>query len=73
MIACACCGFRTLSDKSESGLCPVCYWDNDMDEPERGGPNNLVSLAEAKLNFVEIGASDLLWIGEVRPPLPEER
>lgn len=73
MIPCACCGFHTLKGTAESEICPVCYWDNDRDNPERGGPNNLVSLTEARLNFVEIGGSDLLWIGEVRPPLPVEK
>lgn len=72
MIPCACCGFHRLSGVSESEICPICYWDNDRKNTERGGPNNLVSLKEAKFNFLELGASDLLWIGEVRGPLPEE-
>jgi len=46
------------------------YWQDSGDAQQDG--HNLLSLAEAQANFVELGASDLLWIGEVRPPLPDE-
>lgn len=77
MIPCPCCRFRTLHETGGFEICPVCYWEDDgQDDIDadkvRGGPNNLLSLSEARENFATIGASDLLFIGEVRPPLPEE-
>ncbi|WP_263373095.1 CPCC family cysteine-rich protein [Granulicella aggregans] len=78
MVPCPCCGFRTLHQKGGDDICPVCYWQDDgQDDSDadivRGGPNNLLSLSEARRNFAEIGASDLLFIGNVRAPLPSER
>jgi hypothetical protein len=78
MILCPCCGFRTLQQNGGAQICPVCYWDDDGQcdiDPAtyRGGPNNVLTLYEARVTFVELGASDLLYIGEVRPPLPSER
>jgi hypothetical protein len=59
-------------------MCPVCYWEDDgQDDADadivRGGPNGSLSLSEARRNFAEVGASDLLHVGSVRPPLPNER
>jgi hypothetical protein len=59
-------------------MCPVCYWEDDgQDDADanivRGGPNGNLSLSEARNNFAEFGASDLLFVGSVRPPLPSER
>jgi hypothetical protein len=64
MVPCPCCGFRTLSEHAGFELCPVCYWEddgqNDGDaDTVRGGPNNLLSLSEARENYATIGASDL--------------
>jgi hypothetical protein len=72
---CPCCRFYTLSDRGALERCPVCYWEddgqNDFDANIVRG--NLVSLSEARNNFADFGASDLLYIGEVRSPLPSER
>jgi hypothetical protein len=77
MAPCPCCHFRTLSDKRGLQICPVCYWQDDGQDVSsptaRGGPHNLVTLSEARECFATVEASDLLWIGEVRPPLPNER
>jgi hypothetical protein len=59
-------------------MCPVCYWEDDgQDDLDadivRGGPNKNLSLTEARNNFAEFGASDLLYIGKVRTPFPSER
>jgi hypothetical protein len=77
MTDCLCCGFHTLHQSGELQICPVCYWQDDGQRnvdalTYRGGPNNLVTLSQARLEFEAIGASDLLYIGEVRPPLPKE-
>jgi hypothetical protein len=78
MILCPCCRFRTLHENVRLQICPVCYWEDDGQRgidgrTYTGGPNNILPLHEARITFVELGASDLLWIGEVRPPLESER
>ena len=65
---CPCCSFRALKDVGAFELCPVCYWEddgqNDADSDLiRGGPNGTLSLSEARINFAEFGASDLLYTG----------
>jgi hypothetical protein len=72
---CPCCSFYTLSERGALETCPVCYWEDDGqdDSDANSVRGNLVSLSEARDNFAELGASDLLWIGEVRPPLLGER
>jgi Cysteine-rich CPCC len=70
-IPCPCCRFRTLTERGAFEICPVCYWQDDG--PDRAEPHNLISLLEGQETFAAIGASDLLYIGEVRPPLPSER
>ena len=73
LLPCPCCHYRTLSERGTLEICPVCFWKDDgRDQTDAHGPN-LVSLFEAQSNFTEFGASDLIWIGEVRPPLPSER
>jgi hypothetical protein len=78
MTSCPCCGFRTLRENGELEICPFCYWEDDgkrgIDaKTYSGGPNNILTLHEARITFAELGASDLLWIGEVRPSLESER
>ncbi|MEP6929048.1 MAG: CPCC family cysteine-rich protein [Flavobacterium sp.] len=49
---CPCCEHYSI-DYGEDGLwdiCPVCFWENGGD-----GPNHM-SLEEAKLNFIKLGA-----------------
>ncbi|HEY4378904.1 MAG TPA: CPCC family cysteine-rich protein [Acidobacteriaceae bacterium] len=77
MTRCPCCGFRTLHNTGELEICPVCYWQDDGQPIAdvntcTGGPNNLVTLAMAQSEFGVLGASDLLYIGLVREPLPSE-
>jgi len=77
MIPCRCCGFRTLEGNLGFEICPVCCWQDDGQDVRpadlvRGGPSNQLSLSEARRTFAEIGASDLIWVGMVRPPSPTE-
>ena len=73
---CPCCGFRTLRARGDSELCPVCWWEDDgQDDADadvvRGGPN-WVSLAQARANYRQIGASDPKFVGQVRKPNASE-
>jgi hypothetical protein len=74
---CPCCGYRTLHDRGGDDICPVCFWEDDGQDDHdalevRGGPNRELSLAEARRNYAEFGACDLLFIAEVRKPAPDE-
>lgn len=69
---CPCCGYATLENPSQYGICEICYWEDDgQDDPNskscRDSPNH-VSLAEGRLNFLRIGASDPNDINFVRQP-----
>jgi hypothetical protein len=70
-VPCPCCHFRTLTKRGTLEICPVCYWQ-DEDGHDNQDSHNLVSLTNAQAEFGEIRASDLIWIGAVRPPLPSE-
>jgi hypothetical protein len=58
---CPCCHFVTLSERGGYEICQVCFWeddgqdDHDADEV-RGGPNQSLSLTEARKNYLRIGA-----------------
>lgn len=72
---CPCCGFRTLPGPSPSDeLCKVCFWQDDFvdnHDTEVLGPNS-VTLSVARANFLVFGACEERWVGNVRPPRPEE-
>jgi hypothetical protein len=75
--ACPCCQFITLVELGGYEICPVCFWEddgqNDADADEiRGGPNGDLSLAQARKNFVHIGACEESMVKNVRPPYPDE-
>ena len=72
-IACPCCGLLTLCERGASEICPVCFWEDDgqsdLDAEEVfGGPNGPLSLAIARRNYVQFGASDQRFVGQVRDP-----
>jgi hypothetical protein len=75
---CPCCGCLTLDERGGYDICQICYWeddgqdDHDADEV-RGGPNGVLSLTQARQNFVRYGASEERFKSSVRPPLEEEK
>jgi len=77
LIRCMCCGYKTLGAPASMGLCPVCWWDDDgQDDSDayvvRNTANGSLSLAQARQNYQQIGASDARFLQHVRVPLPEE-
>lgn len=77
-VACPCCGFTTLSAMGGYELCPVCFWTDDgQDDPRAGevwgGPNGDLSLAAARKNYAQFGASALAHRQSVRQPKRDER
>ena len=60
---CPACDYFTLPTRGQYEICPICFWEDDgidLDRPDAiSGPNHL-SLREARANFQEIGACDVL-------------
>ena len=56
---CPCCGYYTLDNEGMYDICPVCFWeDNDeVENPNEYDDCNKISLAEARKNYLEFGAS----------------
>jgi Cysteine-rich CPCC len=70
---CHCCGFLTQSDPATGSyeICPVCFWADDLvqnEDPEYVGGSNKVSLNAARENYVQFGACEPDFVGDVRPP-----
>lgn len=61
--ACPCCGYNTLTERGSEEICLVCWWQDDGADTEianevvEGSPNEEVSLAEARRNFLEHGTA----------------
>jgi hypothetical protein len=74
---CPCCGYKTLRGRGHFEICDVCFWEDDgQDDSDadqvRGGPNRLLSLTQARLNFTRCGACDPEFSSKVRSPLEGE-
>lgn len=77
-LRCPCCRNKTLMQRGEFDICPVCFWEDDGQDDDdaldvRGGPNGDLSLAEGQLNYRRFGASREQDLLHVRPPLAHER
>lgn len=76
-LRCPCCFCKTLSERGAFEICDVCFWEDDgQDDYDadivRGGPNNVLSLTQARGNYQKFGACDDYCRQLVRPPKPEE-
>ena len=74
---CPCCRKLTLTELANYEICPVCFWEDDgQDDPRAdevwGGPNEIMSLTEARANYIAFGASSQRRVAFVRPARPEE-
>jgi hypothetical protein len=75
---CPCCRYLTMPYPHSFEICPVCGWQddgqNDQDADEvKGGPNGLLSLSEARRNYLALGVVDMQSASNVRPPREDER
>ncbi|OWQ44485.1 hypothetical protein CDL60_25615 [Roseateles noduli] len=59
MVACPCCGYRSLGQRGHYEICRVCFWEDEGNSPldQRSGSNHM-TLREARENFQRIGACD---------------
>ncbi|MFJ3213333.1 CPCC family cysteine-rich protein [Streptomyces flaveolus] len=86
LIACPCCFQRTLQERANFEICPECGWEDDgQDDGDahivRGGPNGWLSLAQARLDYLEEVAEgrdesmtrdgEGLWLSEARRQVPD--
>ncbi len=56
---CPCCSYRTLEERGQYNICPVCFWEDDgSDSLERYSPANSMTLQDAKSNFLKWGVMD---------------
>ena len=74
---CPCCRYKTLHGRAGYEICKVCFWEDDGQDDHdaddvRGGTNGVLSLNEARLNFLEFRACDRKFVSNVRQPLPDE-
>ena len=56
----------------------MCYWEDDGQDDHdandvRGGPNGVLSLEQARLNFENHGACDERFSSRVRKPKEDEK
>ena len=57
-------------------VCPICLWEDELGQlrfPNMPGLSNCVSLAEAQLNYLQIGVAERKNAGKGRQAFPEER
>lgn len=75
---CPCCGFLTFHipiEAAVAGICPVCFWENDVFDPGEDDPsdeNGGMTLREGRENFRNYGAVRPDLVCHARPPLPGE-
>lgn len=59
LYSCPCCEFKTLPTKGEYFICPVCFWEDDGNvDPNYYSSPNKMTLAQARDNFIKLGAMD---------------
>lgn len=52
------CGYRTLFERGGFEICPVCFWEDDVDaQVDRGGPNR-GTLWQARTNYLKLAVSE---------------
>ena len=75
---CPCCGYKTLEAPGTLQLCPVCWWEDDGQEDNDASEvrltvNGQLSLNEARVHFVQVGAAHPRFLPYVRKPLVAEQ
>lgn len=73
MLACPCCGYRTLPDGPGAyEVCPVCLWEDEGGPAwSVGGPNG-ISLVEAQQRYLSGGVAHPSERKRARAPRPDE-
>ena len=70
---CACCDYFTLYNPPGSyDICPVCFWEDDPivdfdKQDKKSSSNHGLTLKEARVNFIKIGACNQEMLEHVTP------
>ncbi len=62
MQQCPCCDYFSLAERGKCLVCPVCFWEDDCENPESpqwevsSELNDNCTLKEARENFIKFGA-----------------
>lgn len=76
---CPCCGCRTFPVPKEEAIayiCPVCFWENDVFDPDEDAPsdeNRGMTLRQGRENYRKWGAVREDLVPHARPPRPGEQ
>jgi hypothetical protein len=68
---CFICGFRTLDERCDWEICPVCFWEDDVlatTEDRASSANRGMMVSTAQANFIRYGAVLPELVSKVRPP-----
>lgn len=69
---CPCCGYLVFDEPPGSyAICPICFWEDDHVQlrfPTLEGGANELSLIQSQKNYVEFGACEKRFQGDVRKP-----
>jgi hypothetical protein len=71
LLTCACCGYKTIGERGNWEICPVCFWEDDpvqFRDPDFGGGANKPSLRQAQKNYCTCGACERELSKHVRVP-----
>lgn len=70
MEKCPCCGYYILDERGVYDICPVCFWEDNLEteDPDKYNEVNKLSLNEARANYLAFGACDKRLIKYVRKP-----
>lgn len=65
---CPCCSYRTIEQRGNYDICPVCFWEDDGgDDPLRYSSPNHITLEEGRANFALYGACKVEHVKHVDP------
>ncbi|MEM8864440.1 MAG: CPCC family cysteine-rich protein [Planctomycetota bacterium] len=74
--SCYVCGYYTLESRCDWDVCPICFWEDDIladDGLYEHSPANHMTIAEAKKNYIALGAVSQEYVSKVRKPVARER
>ncbi len=75
MDTCPCCGYKVFDQSGNYEICPICFWEDDSvqsADPWFTGGANRPSLHEAQRNYVQYGAMEQRFQGNVRKPTDKD-
>lgn len=71
---CIVCGHKTLDNRCEWDICPICFWEDDviLDVGDKRSSANGQRVSEAQANYLAFGCCSRKHIMDVRQPVAGE-